>query len=98
MIIEHSGWSIDKGFFTEKYFVDENKSNYKIRWKNGDVCKQVTPFKNITRDWNYDGDVYTDFVAGFESRYGGVDYWSPSNLVSEMLEGNITVDGIVKMN
>lgn len=96
MIIENSGWNEKRGWFIDKYFVDEFEINYKIHWKNGGMCKQITPFEDVTRDWNYDGDVYTEFVAGFEGKYGGIDYWTPHHLISEILEGNITVDGIKK--
>lgn len=95
MIIEHSGWKMDKGFFCDKYFVDENKTDYEIKWKNGRVCKQLTPFHSVTADWNCDGDVYESFGANFENKWStGRDWITPQTIVNWMLEGEITVEGI----
>lgn len=98
MIVENCGWSEDRGLYNDKYFIDEDRTNYEIHYSDGYISKQVRAFESITADWNNDGDSYTEFVAGFENRYGGTDNWTPESLVSEIIDGNITVDGIVKMN
>lgn len=97
MIVEHSGWEINKRTFCDKYFVDETKINYEIHWKNGSVSKQVYPFKSVTRDWNNDDDIYTLFVAGFEGQYGGIDWWTPQQLVGLIVSDEATVSGIKKL-
>ena len=98
MIIENSGWSQERGFFNDKYFVDETKTDYEIHWKNGKVCKQQTPFKTITADWNNDSDIYSEFGANFESQWGvGREWWTPQNLLSLILDGEAVIKGITKV-
>ena len=97
MTIEHSGWSMEKGFFCDLYSFDENKTDYVIQYNDGTTSKQAHPFQEITRDWNCDNDVYTLFVAGFEGRYGGTDWYTPENLLSMILEEEATIDGIEKI-
>ena len=94
MILEHSGWSQERGWFCDKYFFDETKTDYEIHWKNGKVCKQLNPFEVAERDWNLDGDVYELFGAIFEGLYGGRDHYTPQNLLSLVLEGDAVVPGI----
>jgi hypothetical protein len=57
----------------------------------------VTPFQVVEADWNCDGDVYTEFGANFESRYGGREWWTPQNLLSLMLNGEAVIPGIKKI-
>ena len=97
MIIEHSGWSQERGWFNDKYFVDEAKTDYEIHWKNGTVCKQQMPFQWVTADWNCDGDVYELFGASFEGKYAGLDWYTMQGLVDLVIEGEITVPGIEKI-
>lgn len=92
MQLEHSGWSQERGWFCDKYSFDETKTDYEIHWKKGTICKQLTPFENVERDWNYDGDVYSEFGAYFE---GG--WWTPYHLLDLILEGEATVTGIEKL-
>ena len=40
MIVEHSGWSQERGYFCDKYEIDTTRTDHEIRWKNGKVCKQ----------------------------------------------------------
>ena len=47
------------------YFIDENKSDYEIRFKNGEVLTQKTPFHIEEGDWNNDGAIYEVFGAVF---------------------------------
>jgi hypothetical protein len=97
MILEHSGWSQERGCFKDKFFFDETKTDHEIHWKNGKICKQETPFENVTADWNCDGDVYEEFGANFESQYAGRDWWTPQNLLSLVLEGEAIIPGIKKL-
>lgn len=97
MTLEHSGWNEERGFFRDLYKFDKNKTDYVIKHNNGTVAKQTHPFQEITRDWNCDNDIYTLFVAGFEGKHGGTDWYTPENLLSMILEGEATIDGIEKM-
>lgn len=94
MILEHSGWSQERGWFCDKYNIDTTRTDYEIHWKNGTVCKQATPFENRTADFNNDGDVYTEFGCWFEGVYGGRDWYTPQNLLSLVLEGEAEILGI----
>lgn len=94
MILEHSGWEINKGFFEDKYSFDETRTDHEIYWKNGKVCRQLEPFETVTRDWNNDNDIYPEFGAMFEGEYGGRNWYTPQNLLSLMLEGDATIPGI----
>ena len=97
MIIEHSGWSQNRGYFRDKYYIDTNKTDHIIRHSNGIVSKQMTEFEYVTRDWNCDGDVYALFGACFEGKYGGKDFYTPNNLVDMILEGEAEIDSIKKI-
>ena len=93
MQLTHEGWSQERGFFNHKYFIDETKTDHKIHWKDGRICKQLTPFESVERDWNNDGDVYEEFGAMFEGIYGR-EWWTPHHLLSLMLEGEATIPEI----
>ena len=97
MIVEHSGWQLNRGWFNDKYFVDEKRRDYVIRWKNGTESKQTYGFSIEERDWNWDGDVYELLVAGFEGLYGGTDWYTPESLVNLVIEGEATIEGIKKI-
>ncbi len=97
MILSHEGWSQERGWFKDKYFFDETKTDHTIHWKNGKVCKQESTFKNLTADFNNDGDVYTEFGCWFESVYTSREWWTPQNLLSLILEGEATIPGIKKI-
>ena len=97
MQLTHEGWSEERGWFQDKYNIDTTRTDYEIHWKNGRVCKQVTPFKVVTADWNCDGDVYDEFGANFESPYAGRDWWTPHSLLDLIIEGEATVSGIKKL-
>lgn len=97
MQLIHEGWSQERGWFEDVYFFDETKTDHEIRWKNGKVCKQETPFENVEADWNCDGDIYSEFGANFESQYAGRDWWTPHNLLGLILDGEADVPGIRKL-
>ena len=97
MIVEHSGWSQERGFFNDKYFVDETKTDYEIHWKNGKVCKQQTSFGWVTADWNCDDEVYDEFGASFDGFYNGREWHTPQGLVDLVIEGEATIPGIKKI-
>lgn len=97
MIIKHSGWSQSRGNFCDKYYIDTNRTDHTIKHSNGTVSKQMSKFEYVTRDWNCDGDVYTLFGACFEGKYGGKDFYTPNDLVSMLLEGDIESDSIKKI-
>lgn len=94
MILEHSGWSEERGYFCDKYEIDTNRTDYEIHWNDGKVCKQVSPFQIVEADWNCDGDVYEEFGANFESRYAGREWWTLYHLLSLVVDGEADVPGI----
>lgn len=98
MIIENAGWSEQRDWYCDKYYVDENKTDYEIKFRNGFVSRQVKPFQDVTMDWNHDGDVYSLFVGGFQDKSGqGFNWWQPTELVRMIIDGDAEIDGIYKM-
>ena len=98
MIVEHGGWSQERGFFNDRYFVDETKTDYEIHWKSGVICRQTTPFELVTADWNNDNDVYSEFGANFEGKWGyGRAWYTPQNLLGLILDGEAEIPGIDKI-
>jgi len=87
MYVNHSGWTKEKGSFHYDIFLDETKTDYELHFADGFIAKQTTPFQEVTADWNYDGDQYTQFGAWFESRYGGANFWTPTEMVRALLDG-----------
>lgn len=94
MQITHEGWSQERGWFKDKYDIDTTRTDHEIHWKNGQVCKQTSPFQDLTADFNNDGDVYTEFGCWFESKFAGRDWWTPQNLLDLVLECEAIVPGI----
>jgi hypothetical protein len=98
MILEHSGWSQERGWFCDKYSMDTTRTDYTIHWKNGTVCKQVTAFKTVEADWNNDMDIYPEFGANFEGKWGyGRDWYTPHHLLGLVLDGEAVIHGIKKI-
>ena len=97
MQLTHEGWSQERGWFQDKYNIDTTRTDHEIHWKNGQVCKQILPFQVVSADWNNDDDVYAEFGATFESRYGGREWWTPQNLLGLMLDGEAVIPGIKKI-
>ena len=93
MQLIHEGWSQERGCFCHKYGIDTNRTDHEIHWKDGRVCKQLTPFEIVERDWNNDGDIYEEFGAMFEGKYGR-EWWTPYHLLSLMIDGEADVPGI----
>lgn len=94
MQLTHEGWSQERGWFQDKYNIDTTRTNHEIHWKNGQVCKQIYPFGVVEADWNNDNEVYAEFGATFEGRYGGRAWYTPQNLLGLMLDGEATIPGI----
>lgn len=96
MQLTHEGWSQERGWFQDKYNIDTKRTDHEIHWKNGQVCKQLTPFEDVERDWNYDGDIYSEFGAHFEGKYS-TEWWTPHHLLGLVIEGEADVPGIKKL-
>lgn len=94
MNVEYSGWKEDCGFFSFQIPVDETKEDYEIRLKNGSVFRQSSPFQAVTRDWNWDGDVYTRFGAYFAYDGGGGEFFTPEDMVSLVVHDGAEIPGI----
>ena len=95
MQLTHEGWSQERGWICDKYNIDTTRTDHEIHWKNGKICKQVTPFGVVLADWNNDYDVYSEFGANFDSKWGaGRDWYTPQGLLSLMLDGEATIPGI----
>lgn len=91
MIVEYSGWTASHGTFHCNVFVDENKKDYELHLKNGEVMKQSTEFHFSTHDWNNDGDIYTQFGAFFvhtdeQGGHNGGVFWTPEDMVFAIVE------------
>ena len=86
MKVNHSGWTEQSGAFDYDVFIDENKTDYELHYKNGMIARQSSPFQEETRDWNHDDDVYTQFGAWFscydpDGSFSGGSFWTPEDLV-----------------
>lgn len=97
MILENSGWSQERGWFCDKYSIDTTRIDHEIHWKNGQVCRQIYPFATVEADWNNDDDVYAEFGATFESKYGGRSWYTPQDLLRLVLDDKATIPGISKI-
>ena len=98
MQLIHEGWSQERGWFQDKYNIDTTRTDHEIHWKSGQVCKQTTPFEIVAADWNCDDDVYEEFGANFEGKWGyGRSWYTPHNLLDLVLDGEATVPGIKKL-
>ena len=93
MQLFHEGWSQERGWFQDKYNIDTTRTDHEIHWKDGRVCRQLTPFESVERDWNYDGDVYSEFGANFEGKYSR-EWWTPYHLLGLMVDDEANVPGI----
>ena len=91
MYVTHSGWNAQYGAFHYDLYIDENKTDYEILYKNGMIAKQTSPFHLETRDWNHDGDVYTLFGAQFQNyekdgSRAGSSFWTPEDMVRAQID------------
>lgn len=88
MYVSYSGWTQERGSFFCNIFIDENKQDYSLKYGDGTIAKQISPFQHVTADWNHDGDIYTQFGAWFESPgYGGNSFWTPEQMVRAAADG-----------
>lgn len=92
MIVDYSGWEKSRGNFKDKYIVPNTGM---IIVDGEKEYKQLSDFEYIEKDWNNDDDIYTLYVAKFESRHG-YDYYTPENLVSLIVHEDMQVKGITK--
>ena len=98
MRIVNLRWTRERGKFRDEYFVDETKTDYVICWKNGSKSKQLSPFSDVLKDWNNDGEIYYQFGAYFEGFFGGEDFITPKKLVDLIIENKATIDGIEEVS
>lgn len=86
MFVDYSGYSEKQGSFHCSIFINENKTDYEIHYKNGTIARQSSAFTTETRDWNHDGDVYPLFGAWFscydkDGSFSGGNFWTPEAMV-----------------
>ncbi len=86
MYVNYSGWNEKHGSFFCDIYINENKTDYELHYKNGMIAKQSTPFHTETRDWNYDNDIYPQFGAWFQcydkaGQTSGSHFWTPEDMV-----------------
>ena len=67
------------------------RTDIEIHWKSGQVSRQLTPFGNVTGDWNNDGDVYELFGACFEGKYSGKAFYTPDDIENLVESGEATI-------
>lgn len=90
MLVNHSGWSKEHGSFSYNVFVNDNKTDYEIHFRNGCIARQAEPFRSVEADWNCDGDVYSQYGAYFNcfDRDGNPDggsFWTPVEMVEALI-------------
>lgn len=86
MYVDYSGWMKEEGYFHYSIYIDETSMEHEIEYEDGFIAKQTSVFKEYTYDWNNDEDVYTQYGAFFESRYGGGDFFTPEELVRSLVD------------
>lgn len=91
MNVEYSGWKESTGFFCYKIEVDELKLDYELHYASGKVATQNGPFQAVSADWNYDGDIYTQFGAWFQlvdenGRFESGKFWTPEQMVGALID------------
>ena len=91
MQVSHSGWDAQHGAFHYEVYIDENKTDYELHYKNGMIAKQSSPFQEETRDWNHDDDVYSQFGAWFshyapDGSFSGGEFFTPVDLVQAAVD------------
>lgn len=95
LTVEHSGYSFERGWFRDEYLIDSEKTDYEIRFPDGDVYRQTSEFHTRTEDWNYDGDIYEQFGAFFEIQsLGRNEFLTPVEMVELIKEHHCTIPGI----
>lgn len=93
MNINYSGWSEKYGSYNYNIPFDESRTDFEVKFDNGQVLRQCSAFERVTADWNCDGDIYTEFGANFVridadgTERSGREFWSPDNLVAELIDG-----------
>lgn len=92
MKVEYSGLKKGFGEFRNEIFLDENKTDYEIFFKSGMIAKQSSSFKEVTHDWNNDGDIYTKFGAWFDyfDKKGeklGAEFLTPETMIRGLIDG-----------
>lgn len=86
MYVNYSGWNERVGRFSHDIYIDENRTDYEIIFKNGTSAKQVSPFQVEGADWNNDGDYYEMFGAYFNHGSRN-EFWTPEEMVTALMEG-----------
>lgn len=92
MYVEYSGWKKGFGQFCSEIYLDENKTDYEILYKSGMLAKQTSSFREVTHDWNNDGDIYTQFGAWFDyfdkdGRRIGAEFLTPETMIRGLIDG-----------
>lgn len=73
---------------------DDKKRDYEIHFSNGSISKQNSAFDYVTRDWNCDGDVYTQYGAWFENDRAASDFFTPEQLVWLVADDDAAIPGV----
>lgn len=95
LTVEHSGYSFERGWFRDEYSIDPDKTDYEIRFPDGDIYRQKSEFHKRTADWNYDGDIYEQFGAFFEiESLGRNEFLTPVEMVELIKEHHCTIPGV----
>ena len=89
-----TGWNNVYGPYRFIVPFDDEKTDHEIHFADGSVSKQTTAFDYETRDWNHDGDVYTQYGAWFRHEGGGGDFFTPEQLLRLVADDDATVPGL----
>ena len=95
MILTNTRYIDGVGFVHDKYMFDENKTGYEIKFKNGNILRQIAPFSYVEDNWN-DGR-YVLFAAPFENTYGDINWYCPADLLSFVIKHKIIINGIERI-
>lgn len=96
IVVNHGGWSEDRGWFSDDFVIDTKKTDYEIHFPDGEIYKQNTPFESRTMDWNYDGDVYEKFGAFFYiEMFGRSEFFSPEEMISLCVHHGCKIPGLM---
>ena len=83
-------WNCDTGFSKKVYKFKKDKMMTLLYKDNSVYGVQKSEFHEVTKDWNYDNDVYTLLGAYFSlDNYN--DFLTPENIVSLIEDEELTV-------
>lgn len=93
MQIKHQGWNETVGTFHCIVTIDEEKHDHEIRFPDGSVFRQASPFEHLVADWEQTGHPYP-VLGAFFAKNGAREFFTPLELASLVLNGYAEIPGL----